>query len=186
MILGPLFNQAVTAVTPIAAAADVRVLAFSNVASAAAPGTYLLGFRPEEQVERVVRYAVENVERRRRSGGRRRGRQRRPPAAALRPRPGPDRRPRARRRLWRDRDGRRCGARCCEAGGELGETLFYPPDLADPSAVVRQIAAYDRRTAALERERARLEAQDDDASAPGAAAPRDASTRWARRRSTRS
>ena len=51
-----------------------------------------------------------------------------------------------------------------EAGGELGQTLLYPPNLADPSAVVRQIAAYDRRTAALERERARLEALDDEAS----------------------
>jgi hypothetical protein len=51
-----------------------------------------------------------------------------------------------------------------ESGGELAQTLLYPPDLADPSAVVRQIAAYDRRKAALEQERARLEAQDDEQS----------------------
>ena len=64
MILGPLFNQDVTAISPVAAQAGVRVLAFSNVTSAAADGTFLLGFRPEEQVERVVRYALENMQRR--------------------------------------------------------------------------------------------------------------------------
>ena len=30
-----------------------------------------------------------------------------------------------------------------EGGGEVGQTLVYPPDYADPSAVVRQIAGYD-------------------------------------------
>ena len=48
-------------------------------------------------------------------------------------------------------------------GGELAMTAFYPPDLADPSAVVRQVADYDQRQAALEAERGRLEAQGDDA-----------------------
>ena len=32
-----------------------------------------------------------------------------------------------------------------EGGGELGETLVYPAGIADPSAVVRRIAAYDQR-----------------------------------------
>ena len=63
VILGPLFNQAVTAVSPIAAQAEIRVLAFSNVTSAAADGTFLIGFRPEEQVHRVVRYTLEHVQR---------------------------------------------------------------------------------------------------------------------------
>jgi hypothetical protein len=48
-----------------------------------------------------------------------------------------------------------------EGGGVLGETLFYPPNLADPSSVVRRIAAYDERAAALEAERARLTESDD-------------------------
>jgi len=163
VILGPLFNQAVSAVSPIAAAADVRVLAFSNVAAAAAPGTFLLGFRPEEQVERVVRHAVANVERRAEEPAED------APGAALVPTPrfdlgavriaglAPD-----------DAYGitamQALRSAVLEAGGELGQTLLYPPDLADPSAVVRQIAAYEQRTAALERERARLAAQDDEAS----------------------
>jgi branched-chain amino acid transport system substrate-binding protein len=48
-------------------------------------------------------------------------------------------------------------------GGELAMTAFYPPDLADPSAVVRQVADFDQRQAALEAERRRLEGLDDDA-----------------------
>ncbi len=48
-------------------------------------------------------------------------------------------------------------------GGELAMTAFYPPDLADPSVVVRQVADFDRRQAQLEAERARVEAFDDDA-----------------------
>jgi hypothetical protein len=47
-------------------------------------------------------------------------------------------------------------------GGELAMTAFYPPDLADPSAVVRQVADFDRRQAALDAERRRLEAQGDE------------------------
>ena len=162
VILGPLFNQAVSAVSSVAAAADVRVLAFSNVASAAAPGTFLLGFRPEEQVERAVRYAVANVER-----------QTEQPAYQA---PGvvaaPERFDLGAVRIAGLAPDDPYGVTAIqalrnavlEAGGELGQTLLYPPDLADPSAVVRQIAAYERRTAALERERARLEAQDDEES----------------------
>ena len=158
VILGPLFNQAVSAVSPIAAPADVPVLAFSNVASAAADGTYLLGYRPEEQVERVVRYALENV-----------GRQE-PVLGAAAPDPGAsafDPRPVRIAGLAPD-DAYGATALAAlrravlEGGGELGQTLFYPPDQADPSSVVRQIAAYDQRTAALERERARLEQRPDD------------------------
>jgi ABC-type branched-subunit amino acid transport system substrate-binding protein len=50
------------------------------------------------------------------------------------------------------------------AGGELGQVLFYPPDQADPSSVVRQVAGYDARKAALERERARLQKLNDEQS----------------------
>ena len=64
MIIGPLYSQAVQATSPIAQQAGIPVLAFSNVTSVATTGTYLLGFRPEEQVARVVQFALENVERR--------------------------------------------------------------------------------------------------------------------------
>jgi branched-chain amino acid transport system substrate-binding protein len=178
VILGPLFGEAVAAVSPIAAAADRRVIAFSNDASVATDGTFLLGFRPEEQVERVVSYALA-------SGGVMRA-EPAPPgpapgpameeedAASDPPPPDPlfpsqpsfDLRPPRIAGLAPDDP---YGAATLEAlreavaagGGILGETLVYPANAADPSPVVRQIAAYDQRAAALEAERARL-AQSED------------------------
>jgi len=134
LILGPLFSQAVGAVGPVAALADVPVLAFSNVTAAAdPPTTFVLGFRPEEQVHRVVDHAL------------RQGLVR---IAGL----APD-----------DAYGRTALAALEEAviasGGELGEVMFYPPDLADPSDVVRQVAAYGERRYALEQEKARVAAE---------------------------
>ncbi len=173
VILGPLFNQDVTAISPVAVQAGVRVLAFSNVTSAAADGTFLLGFRPEEQVERVVRYALENMQRR--MDG---------PPPASEPEPADqDATDPANPALTGEVAGGPIriaglapddayGATAMDAlrrtvvaaGGELGQTLFYPPDQADPSSVIRQIAAYDEREAALERERARLQEINDEAS----------------------
>jgi ABC-type branched-subunit amino acid transport system substrate-binding protein len=177
VILGPLFNQAVSAVSPVAAQGAVRVLAFSNVSAAAAQGTFLLGFRPEEQVERVVRYALEHVERRPDDAT----------LAGIAPRPGaagqgatdaadpglaPDGFAAGPVRIAGLAPDDAYGTTAMEAlrrtvlaaGGELGQTLFYPPDQADPSSVVRQIAAYDARKAALERERARLQQLNDASS----------------------
>jgi branched-chain amino acid transport system substrate-binding protein len=177
VILGPLFGPAVAAVSPLAAQADIRVLAFSNDASVATDGTFLLGFRPEEQVRRVVDYALAS------------GMLARPAPEVL---PGPDaaapdappevaqptfEQPRFGQGAF-DAGAPRIaglapddayGATALEAlrravvegGGVLGEILLYPTGFADPSPVVRQIAAYDQRAAALEAERARLEQSDD-------------------------
>ena len=180
VILGPLFGEAVAAVSPLAAQADVRVLAFSNDASVATDGTFLLGFRPEEQVRRLVDYALA-------SGG------------LLRPEPAPIPGPDAAAAPAADAAPEMAqptvdqptsdqgafdpgspriaglapddayGATALEAlrraveegGGVLGETLLYPTNFADPSPVVRRIAAYDGRAATLEAERARLEQSDD-------------------------
>jgi branched-chain amino acid transport system substrate-binding protein len=57
LLVGPLFGRATVAVRPVAAAKDVKVLSFSNDARVAGGGAYVLGFRPEEQVRRVVAYA---------------------------------------------------------------------------------------------------------------------------------
>ena len=58
LLLGPLYGRSTTAVAPLAAAAGVSVISFSNDASVARPGVFVLGFRPEEQVERVVQHAA--------------------------------------------------------------------------------------------------------------------------------
>jgi ABC-type branched-subunit amino acid transport system substrate-binding protein len=57
LILGPLLSEDVRAVAPVAKRAGVPVLSFSNDASAAGNGAYLMGFAPAESIERVVDYA---------------------------------------------------------------------------------------------------------------------------------
>ena len=136
ILIGPLFSRAVKAVTPIAQAADVRVLAFSNVTSVADEGTYLLGFRPEEQVDRVVQYALDQgIE----------------IFAGL----APD-------DAYGETAMRALQRAVIERGGTMGEVHFYPPTLDDPSSVVREIADYSERRAALDAEREILEAMGED------------------------
>lgn len=57
LILGPLLSENVTAVAPIARAANVPVLSFSNDSSVAGNGVFIMGFVPGQSVERVVSYA---------------------------------------------------------------------------------------------------------------------------------
>ena len=136
ILVGPLFSQAVKEVTPIAQAADVRVIAFSNVTSVADQGTYLLGFRPEEQVDRVVQYALDQgVE----------------VFAGL----APD-------DAYGQTAMRALQRAVIERGGTMGEVHFYPPTLDDPSSVVREVADYKERQAALDAERRVLEAMGEE------------------------
>ncbi len=58
LILGPLFSASVRAVAPIAQQAGVPVLAFSNDSQVAGNGIYLLGFLPQQEVNRVVSYSL--------------------------------------------------------------------------------------------------------------------------------
>lgn len=57
LILGPLFSESVSAAAPEAKRAGLSMIAFSNNRDVARPGVFLLGFLPEQQVTRVVRYA---------------------------------------------------------------------------------------------------------------------------------
>ena len=57
LILGPLLADDVRAVVPVARAAHVPVISFSNDTSVAGQGAYLLGYAPAQSVQRVVEYA---------------------------------------------------------------------------------------------------------------------------------
>jgi branched-chain amino acid transport system substrate-binding protein len=57
VILGPLYAADVRAVQPAARAAGVPIITFSNDAALASAGTYVLGFQPSQEVQRVVAYA---------------------------------------------------------------------------------------------------------------------------------
>ena len=57
LILGPLLADDVRAVAPIARAAKVPVIAFSNDTGVAGNGTFVMGYTPAQSIERVVGYA---------------------------------------------------------------------------------------------------------------------------------
>lgn len=58
LILGPLLSASVQAVAPIAAAANIPVIAFSNDQRVAGSGVFLLSFMAEQDVERIITYAA--------------------------------------------------------------------------------------------------------------------------------
>jgi ABC-type branched-subunit amino acid transport system substrate-binding protein len=57
IIIGPLLAAEVEAVKPIAQAANVPVLAFSTATQLAGGGVYLMGFTPNEEIQRITSYA---------------------------------------------------------------------------------------------------------------------------------
>lgn len=57
LILGPLLADDVRAVAPIARAAAVPLISFSNDVSVAGDGTYLIGYSPAQSIARVVEFA---------------------------------------------------------------------------------------------------------------------------------
>lgn len=57
LILGPLLSEDVRTVTPVARAARVPVLSFSNDVSVAGNGAYVMGYIPAQSVDRVVGFA---------------------------------------------------------------------------------------------------------------------------------
>lgn len=57
LILGPLLAEDARAVAPVARAARVPVIAFSNDTAVAGNGTYVMGYSPSQSIARVVDYA---------------------------------------------------------------------------------------------------------------------------------
>ena len=139
IILGPLFAASTVAVAPVARASGLSVISFSNDARVADKDVYVLGFRPEEQVSRVVRHALA------RGLGR---------IAALAPNDAYGTRALA---AWR--------AAIAEYGG-ASEPLyaFYPEDQNETARIIRELTRYDQRKAALERQKAALAGRSDAAS----------------------
>lgn len=59
LILGPLFSSSTAAVAAVAREHEIKVVSFSNDTAVAGGDVWVLGFRPEEQVARVVAFAQE-------------------------------------------------------------------------------------------------------------------------------
>jgi branched-chain amino acid transport system substrate-binding protein len=58
IVIGPLLSQSAQAVQPFLQAANIYALAFTNDFAAAASNVFVLGVRPEEEVERIINFAV--------------------------------------------------------------------------------------------------------------------------------
>lgn len=58
LILGPVFADSVKAVKPVAQGADINVIAFSTDWALAGGNTFIMGFLPFDQVDRVARFAA--------------------------------------------------------------------------------------------------------------------------------
>jgi len=114
LILGPLFGQEVQAVKPIAAGAGVDVVAFTTDATLGGNGTWVMGFVPYDQVQRVTGYA--------RSRGVTR-------FVALAP-----------RSPYGDAVVAALQASAQRFGGQVAQVERYEPTLADPSVPARQVA----------------------------------------------
>ncbi|MCB1970524.1 MAG: penicillin-binding protein activator [Geminicoccaceae bacterium] len=137
LVLGPLFGASTAAAAPIVREAGLSMISFSNDARVAGNGVYVLGFRPEEQVERVVAYA------------RRQGLSR---IAAIAPDDAYGARAIA---AWR------ANVDPAESGSLYA---FYPPDENEQARVIREFTRYDARKAALESQVSRLSGRSDAAS----------------------
>lgn len=57
VILGPLLAEDVRAASAVSKSNRVPIISFSNDASVAGPGVWLMGFSPTQSIDRVVRYA---------------------------------------------------------------------------------------------------------------------------------
>ena len=138
LILGPLLASSVRAVRPVAASAGVSVVAFSNSHEVAGDGVFILGFVPQQQVDAIVDYAVEEGLYR---------------YAVLAP---------------NDAYGRAVVAAfkgaIAEREAEIVRLEYYDPAAIDFSRPAKAIADYDRRHKALLEQRAELEARDDEVS----------------------
>jgi len=138
LILGPLFAAEVTAVAPLARARGINLIGFSTDRTVAGDGVYLLGFSPEQQVERVVSFASA------------RGLHH---FAALAPEtPYGNSVVEALRRA------------AVKAGGSVSRVATYPPDTVDFTAVVRRFADFERRRGALAAQKQALAEKGDEIS----------------------
>lgn len=141
LIIGPLFSTSVRAVSPYLQGRDVAALAFSNNTDVAGDNVWLLGFLPEDNIERIVMASIAQGLTR---------------FAALVPEGQYGARTLDALKLRIDR-----------YGGTLVDTRSYPPDAKEMFEPVRQLARFERRQQAHAAEMERLRQQARQLAPPG-------------------
>ncbi len=130
VLVGPLFGTSAAALKPLLAGRDVPAFAFSNDASAAGDNLWLMGFLPEQNIDRIVSEAIAQ-------GLTRFG--------ALVP-----------EGVFGARIGDDFAASVERFGGTVIQTETYPPDAKGMFEPVKRLAQFDRRKAAHAAEVKRL------------------------------
>ena len=138
LILGPLLGTSISAIAPIAQAANVKVVGFSSDRTVTGEGIYTMGFFPENEVKRVVDFAVKKGKKR---------------FSAIAP-----------SSLYGQAVVNALRYTVTQRDAEVDQILFYDTDVKDFSVIVRELANYDSRRQALLDQRSELEERDDDIS----------------------
>jgi len=60
LLLGPVFASSAIAAAPVARAAGINMVAFTNNRAAAGDGAFVMGFLPSERIDRIVSFAAMN------------------------------------------------------------------------------------------------------------------------------
>ncbi len=139
LILGPLFSASVRAATPVARAADINLVPFSNNRDVAGSGVFIIGLMPSDQIHRVIKYAASRGHRR---------------FAALAPDSAYGRQV--------VEDARKAAS---DIGGVLSHVELFAADGSDLDTAVRRLGRYDTRRSALLLQRRALEARASPESA---------------------
>lgn len=137
LIIGPLLADSVAAVRPIAEAARIKVVAFSNSTRVAGGPVYLAGFTPEEQIDAIVANSMAE------------GRMR---FAILAP-----------SNDYGNVSVDALRASVSARGGEFSRVAFYDPESLDFADQIQRLSDYNQRVSALRQQRRLLEAQGDQA-----------------------
>jgi ABC-type branched-subunit amino acid transport system substrate-binding protein len=138
IILGPLLMPEVAAVKPLAQQARINVVAFSTSDQMAGDGVYLLSFLAHQNVQRITGYAhAQGADR----------------FAVLAPSTS-----------YGELVAREAHDAVTAFGGSLDHVEYYDPAATDLRPVVKRLAGFDSRTAALAKEKKQLETATDEAS----------------------
>jgi len=138
LILGPIFRDAAAAAGAVAAPRGVNVVTFSTDVSVAGGNVFVFGFTPEQQVDRVAKYAASRGVLR---------------FAALTP-----------DNPFGAAVARALQAAATQAGGTVVRSESYPPEARGAEPIVSRLVRYDGRKAQLVERRRELTAADTPAS----------------------
>lgn len=138
LILGPLFGASAQAARPIATAAGISIVSFSNNREIAGDGVYVFGFLPDQQVRRIIRFATDN------GHGQ---------IGALVPSSGFGELVVASARIAAE-----------QTGSTVARATYYDPADTELSTLIRKFADYDSRKSALTAQKSLLSGKTDQIS----------------------